>query len=242
MNWEERGTIDRDASVHPNAQIHPGAVVRAGSYVASGAILEDGAVAGIRSQIHKAAVLRQNAVIGTDSTIGAGAVVGPGATIGRNSRIGPEAAIAAGATIEAYTIIKQGATVTATDSTRRATTAPAEEQTLGENMKGRPNETSDYTRIDWEDCPAVERTTNIMNGAWCFEGTRLAVSSLFANLADGMTIEEYTETFPAAREEQITAVLAFQAQRLTPILDENGETHRTWPPQNEKEERQTATG
>ena len=41
----------------------------------------------------------------------------------------------------------------------------------------------DLGQIDWRECPRVDRDPEIMSGAWCFEGTRLPVSSLFNNLA-----------------------------------------------------------
>ena len=75
-------------------------------------------------------------------------------------------------------------------------------------------EHGDFGQIDWQDCPHVERDPEIMSGAWCFEGTRLPVSALFANLASGLSIPEFMEQFPSARADHITAVLDFQAERL----------------------------
>ena len=75
-------------------------------------------------------------------------------------------------------------------------------------------EHDDLGQIDWRNCPHVERDPEIMSGAWCFEGTRLPVSTLFINLASGLTIPEILEHFPNARADHIKAVLDFQARRL----------------------------
>jgi len=37
----------------------------------------------------------------------------------------------------------------------------------------------------WETCPAVESVPGRLSGAWVFKGTRVPVSSLFGNLAEG---------------------------------------------------------
>ena len=44
---------------------------------------------------------------------------------------------------------------------------------------------------NWETCPAVESVAGRLSGAWLFKGTRVPISSLFGNLADGATIKEY---------------------------------------------------
>ena len=69
-------------------------------------------------------------------------------------------------------------------------------------------------QIDWRDCPHVERDPEIMTGAWCFEGTRLPVSTLFRYLAAGLTIPEFIEEFPSARADHVNAVLEFLADRV----------------------------
>ena len=43
---------------------------------------------------------------------------------------------------------------------------------------------------DWETCAAVESVPGRLSGAWVFKGTRVPISSLFGNLADGATIKE----------------------------------------------------
>ena len=69
-------------------------------------------------------------------------------------------------------------------------------------------------KIDWGQCPHIERDPEIMSGAWCCEGTRVPISALFMNLASGLSIPEFMEQFPNARAEHIKAVLNFQADRL----------------------------
>ena len=81
----------------------------------------------------------------------------------------------------------------------------------------------DSGKIDWDDCPHVERNPEIMSGAWCFEGTRLPVSALFGNLASGLSIPEFMDHFPNAKLEHINAVLDFLANRLDATGSMNGD-------------------
>jgi uncharacterized protein (DUF433 family) len=69
--------------------------------------------------------------------------------------------------------------------------------------------------LDWSQCVAVESVPGRMSGAWVFRGTRLPVSIVLDNLADGMTIEEIIEQWPVTREE-IKRVLEFAARSLDP--------------------------
>src|SRR5438132_211958 len=58
-----------------------------------------------------------------------------------------------------------------------------------------------------------------MSGAPCFHGTRLPVSSLFENLEDGVSIDEWLETFPSVTREQAIAVLEYARNRmLEPVV------------------------
>ncbi len=71
---------------------------------------------------------------------------------------------------------------------------------------------------DWSKCPVVESVPDRLSGAWVFKGTRLSVSSLFENLENGATIEEYLEWF-GAEEWKVRAVLQYVADSLkAPIL------------------------
>ncbi len=67
---------------------------------------------------------------------------------------------------------------------------------------------------DWETCPAVESVPGRLSGAWVFSGTRVPVSSLFGNLAEGATIKEFIEWFPGVKEWQVKAVLEHEVESL----------------------------
>lgn len=79
---------------------------------------------------------------------------------------------------------------------------------------GEERKEDDLGQIDWRQCPHVERDPEVMGGVWCFEGTRVPVSALFGNLAEGLSIPEFLEQFPNAKSEHVNAVLEFQVQRL----------------------------
>ena len=53
-----------------------------------------------------------------------------------------------------------------------------------------------------------------MSGSPCFYGTRLPVSSLFENLEDGVSIDEWLDGFPSATREQAIAVLEYARSRM----------------------------
>jgi len=46
-----------------------------------------------------------------------------------------------------------------------------------------------------------------VSGAWLFRGTRVPVSSLFENLRDGATVEQFLDWFPAVERWQVESVL-----------------------------------
>ena len=60
---------------------------------------------------------------------------------------------------------------------------------------------------DWHTCPAVESVPGKHSGAWLFKGTRVPVSALFGNLAEGASLQEFLEWFPGVEEWQARAVL-----------------------------------
>jgi uncharacterized protein (DUF433 family) len=68
--------------------------------------------------------------------------------------------------------------------------------------------------LDWSQCPAVESVPGRLSGAWVFRDTRMPVSTVFENLADGMSIDELTETFDGLTREQVESVLEFVAHSL----------------------------
>jgi len=61
--------------------------------------------------------------------------------------------------------------------------------------------------IDWNACPAVERSADTLSGAWRFKNTRVPVKTLFENLESGATVDQFLEWFPGVKREQALAVL-----------------------------------
>lgn len=66
--------------------------------------------------------------------------------------------------------------------------------------------------IDWSTCPAAERDTERVGGAWVFRGTRVPVAALFENLEDGARIAQFVQWFPGVSMEQARAVLEHAAR------------------------------
>ena len=67
---------------------------------------------------------------------------------------------------------------------------------------------------DWSTCPAVESVPGRLSGAWVFTGTRIPVSALFGNLAEGATVHDFVEWFPGVTREQVRTVLEHEVKRL----------------------------
>lgn len=72
--------------------------------------------------------------------------------------------------------------------------------------------------INWENCPAVERTPGRVSGAWVFAGTRIPLYALYDNLAGGATVDEFVEWFPGVDREQVRTVLEHEARTLRAAL------------------------
>lgn len=68
--------------------------------------------------------------------------------------------------------------------------------------------------FDWTTCPAVERRSDRVSGAWVFRGTRVPVSALFSNLEGGATVDEFLEWFPGVSREQVNLVLEYACRSL----------------------------
>jgi len=68
--------------------------------------------------------------------------------------------------------------------------------------------------IDWSSCPAVERSSDTLSGAWRFKQTRVPVKALFENLESGAAIDQFLEWFPGVKREDALAVLAFAENSL----------------------------
>lgn len=56
--------------------------------------------------------------------------------------------------------------------------------------------------IDGSTCAAVERDPGRLGGAWLFSGTRVAISALFENLEDDVSLHEFVAWFPGVTAEQ----------------------------------------
>ena len=67
---------------------------------------------------------------------------------------------------------------------------------------------------DWSKCPVVESVPGRVSGAWVFKDTRLPVSALFGNLAEGATVDDFIDWFGGVDKTQVRAVLEFVAQDL----------------------------
>lgn len=72
--------------------------------------------------------------------------------------------------------------------------------------------------IDWPSCPAAERDTERVRGAWLFRGTRVPVAALFENLEDGALVSRFVKRFPGVTSGQVRAVLEHAARSaLAPV-------------------------
>ena len=68
--------------------------------------------------------------------------------------------------------------------------------------------------MGWETCAAVERHSEKLSGAWVFRGTRVPVSTLFENLKDGASTEQFLEWFPGVDRQQVADVLDHEVKAL----------------------------
>ena len=73
--------------------------------------------------------------------------------------------------------------------------------------------------MDWK--PHISADPQIMHGVACLRGTRVPVSVILDNLADGETAERILANYPGLKPEHIPAALAYAAElareRLVPI-------------------------
>ena len=67
----------------------------------------------------------------------------------------------------------------------------------------------------WSTLVAIERDPAKVSGAWVFRGTRIPVASLFENLRDGATVDQYLEWFPGVTRAQVDAVLDYEAHAFS---------------------------
>ncbi len=67
--------------------------------------------------------------------------------------------------------------------------------------------------LDWR--PYIQIDPDIHHGEPCIRGTRIPVAVILANLAEGLSIQALLQEYPALREEDIRAALAYAAEALT---------------------------
>jgi len=73
--------------------------------------------------------------------------------------------------------------------------------------------------LDWDNCHEVSRHPLVMSGAVVFKHTRLPVSLLFENIADGVSLDEFIAWYPGVEKERIEAVLKFVAESASVNLE-----------------------
>jgi uncharacterized protein (DUF433 family) len=72
---------------------------------------------------------------------------------------------------------------------------------------------SEAALIDWSDCPAAQRRTGHVSGAWCVRGTRIPVDALIVNYNSGYSAEELAKLFVGLPIDLATAIIAYAAER-----------------------------
>ena len=72
--------------------------------------------------------------------------------------------------------------------------------------------------VDWDKCSAVESIPGKHSGDWLFTKTRVPISALFGNLAEGATVKEFLDWFQGVEEWQVKAVLEHVVQDLDTLL------------------------
>jgi len=66
----------------------------------------------------------------------------------------------------------------------------------------------------WPEYLPVWTDIERMGGAPCFLGTRVPVEALFANLEDGVNLDEFLEAFEGVKREDAIAVLEFARKQF----------------------------
>ena len=84
---------------------------------------------------------------------------------------------------------------------------------------------------DWQKCSEVERHPEKLSGAWVFRGTRVPVATLFENIRDGASVEQFLDWFPGVGAASVEAVLDFEVRSLAEASpDKPSEDVATSPP------------
>ncbi len=73
--------------------------------------------------------------------------------------------------------------------------------------------------MDWRDY--ISTDPMICHGKACITGTRVMVTVILDNLADGMTVEDITKSYPSVSREGVQAALHYAAElareRMVPV-------------------------
>ena len=64
--------------------------------------------------------------------------------------------------------------------------------------------------MNWRERITVD--PSICHGKACIKGTRILVSSILDNLAEGLSIEEILQSYPSMKKEDIRAAVAYAAE------------------------------
>ena len=74
-----------------------------------------------------------------------------------------------------------------------------------------------YERM--EELPCHRAGPEKVSGAWVFCGTRIPVASLFENLRDGATVDQFLDWFPGVERWQIQTVLYQETRDFKVSID-----------------------
>jgi len=64
--------------------------------------------------------------------------------------------------------------------------------------------------MKWQDYITID--PNICHGKACIKGTRIPVSVILDNLAEGLSFEEILKSYPSLTKEAILAAIAYAAE------------------------------
>jgi len=72
----------------------------------------------------------------------------------------------------------------------------------------------------WSDNLPIWSDPERLGGAPCFVNTRVPVDAMFANLEDGVSLDEFLEAFPGVKRDHALAVLEHAEKSLPKESDE----------------------
>lgn len=72
----------------------------------------------------------------------------------------------------------------------------------------------EHENVDWARCPLVEILPRVQSGAPVLLGTRLPVSAVVDNYADGLSVDEIAEQFETPVERVQEIVTYYESHRI----------------------------